>query len=251
MSKLTLGQKTDRVLRFLMGMRNARIATAMATRGFGHEDVEEGWTLLRNVARGKFDYAAASSADPTVISELDQWENTWFPVVEATLRRRYPALAAQVFLNLSQTEGAGVILTVGTLVERIDALMQAADDESKDAVVLLGRRGLTSAVLDEARELLESVGEVAPSAPVDLDAHRQDIERAETELWDWYLEWSQIARATITQRQLLRALGFLSSSRTTSSSDDAVDDEPDVEPVANTQSGFAPPLASQVSAKTG
>ena len=73
MSKLTLGQKADRVLKFLMGMRNTRVVAALATRGFGAEDIDEGWVLLRNVAHGKLDFVTAGAADPTVLVELDQW----------------------------------------------------------------------------------------------------------------------------------------------------------------------------------
>lgn len=32
---------------------------------------------------------------------------------------------------------------------------------------------------------------------------------AEDALWSWYLEWSTIARTVITDRRLLRRLGFL------------------------------------------
>jgi hypothetical protein len=184
-----------------------------------------------------------------VLVELDQWENTWFPITDATLRRRYPAIAERLFLNLSQTEGAGVILTVGTLIERIDALAKATDQDSIDAMAILVRRGLTEQVLEQARALLRSVGQIDPVTPVDLDAQRQDIERAETELWNWYLEWSQIARTTITERPLLRALGFLTPTRTPGGNDEPVDDEPAVEPKPNSPSGIAPALASQVNTK--
>ncbi len=249
MSKLTLGQKADRVLKLLLGMRNARVVAALATRGFGTDDIEEGWKLLRSVARGRFDFVTAATADPGVILELDQWENTWFPVVDASLRRRYPAIAQRIFLNLSQTEGPGVVLTVGTLLERVDALSKATDEDSVGAMALLVRRGLTQQALDQARALLQSVGQTQPSAPVDLDTQREDLERAENDLWDWYLEWSQIARTSITERQLLRTLGFLTTTRSSSTKDDVDDEEPVAEPAPTSPSGFAPALGSQVSVK--
>jgi hypothetical protein len=249
MSKLTLGQKADRVLKLLLGMRNTRVVSALATRGFGTDDIDEGWRLLRNVARGKFDFLSTSAADPTVILEIDRWENTWFPVIEATLRRRYPGVADRIFLNLSQTEGAGVILSVGTLLERLDVLGKALDEESQAAMAILVRRGVTEQVLGQARSLLNTVGHTEPSAPVDLEGQREEFERAETELWDWYLEWSQIARSTISDRKLLRSLGFLASSRPSSGSDDAEDDEPPATPTANSASAITPALSSQVSAK--
>jgi hypothetical protein len=72
MSKLALGQKADRIFEVLLGMRNARVVSALATRGIGTDDIEEGWKLLRNVARGRFDFVTAATADPGVILELDQ-----------------------------------------------------------------------------------------------------------------------------------------------------------------------------------
>jgi hypothetical protein len=42
---------------------------------------------------------------------------------------------------------------------------------------------------------------------------RRQREQAERALWDWYLEWGGIARVCITDRRLLRALGFLSPGR--------------------------------------
>jgi len=36
-----------------------------------------------------------------------------------------------------------------------------------------------------------------------------NFDKAERELWAWYLEWSTIARNAIKQRSLLKKLGFL------------------------------------------
>ena len=60
----------------------------------------------------------ARAPDPTVIEELDAWENRWFPVAEATLRRRKPEIADKVFLNLAQTSGIEVAVSVSTQHER-------------------------------------------------------------------------------------------------------------------------------------
>jgi hypothetical protein len=39
MARLTLGQKADRVLKLLLGLRNARIAEALSAHGFTNEDL--------------------------------------------------------------------------------------------------------------------------------------------------------------------------------------------------------------------
>ena len=52
-------------------------------------------------------------------------------------------------------------------------------------------------------------------------------------MWDWYLEWSQIARIAIKSRPLLRLLGFLKTGRG-SSEEPALPGEPDDVPGAAT-----------------
>ena len=52
--------------------------------------------------------------------------------------------------------------------------------------------------------------------PVNLDAPGDDERQAGyaarvTAMWDWYLEWSAIARGIIRDRRQLRALGFAPS----------------------------------------
>lgn len=75
--------------------------------------------------------------------------------------------------------------------------------------------------------------------PVALDAQQQQsaaVADAEQKLWAWYLEWSRIARAVITDRRDLRQLGFLQSQTTPRDSatdeDDDVDTTHDDEPAA-------------------
>ena len=40
MARLTLGAKTDRVLKLLLGLSNAEIASAVVAHGFGAEELE-------------------------------------------------------------------------------------------------------------------------------------------------------------------------------------------------------------------
>jgi hypothetical protein len=46
-----------------------------------------------------------------------------------------------------------------------------------------------------------------PPSPIGPTPEEQTL--AENAMWDWYLEWAQIARATLHDRRLLRQLGFL------------------------------------------
>ncbi|MDI1428077.1 hypothetical protein [Polyangium sorediatum] len=251
MARLTIGQKAERVLKLLIALRNPRIAAALARHGFTGADLDEGWTLLKNVTRTKLDFVEAPpNTDPDALRALDAWENQWFVIGDATLKRHAPEVHAQVFRNLSQTDGMAVIVSVGTFVERLDIIDRPEWDggfgqAGKDARSLLAQRGLTEQVIDEAKALLEKFRNVDGPIPdlAKIAAEDESFEKAEAALWAWYLEWSAIARRAITQRSLLRQLGFL---RTTPSGKDVdvTDDEaPEDAPASRT-----PPLRDDAAA---
>jgi hypothetical protein len=217
MAKLTIGQKAERVLTLLLALRNSRIAGALARYGFKNEDLDEGWTLLRAVTRTQLDVIADETPlDPDALRALDEWENQWFVIAAATLKRRLPPVFDWLFRNLSQTDGVEVLVSVGTFIERWDLLDKASEDgglggDGKQAKKILGERGLTKKTIDEAKALLKKLRKI--DGPV-VDAHKiaaeeANFEKAEQALWAWYLEWSAIARQAIKQRSLLLKLGFL------------------------------------------
>ncbi|MCA9710767.1 MAG: hypothetical protein KDK70_33305 [Myxococcales bacterium] len=223
MAKMRIGDKAERVLELLLGLRNKKIASALASRGFGKDDLEEGFALLRGLTDVSLAVLPPTSPDPAVVTELDRWENTWFPVANATLLRHYPDVHAPVFLHLSQTEGSAVVISVSTLLDRLAALTDPEagyGPDGEDARALLERRGLTPAVVAEAEELLERVGslEAPPVELPDLEEENARLAAAEEAMWAWYLEWSEIARSAIKDRSLLRRLGFLSRRRRSASS---------------------------------
>ena len=223
---LTIGQKSERVLRFLRGLSQPRVADALAAHGFTQADWNEGWQLLQSATgRWLLREQPAKAPDPTVIEELDAWENRWFPVAEATLRRRKPEIADKVFLNLAQTSGIEVAVSVSTFVQRL-RLLEKDVSGGPEALALLKTRGLTEDVLKHAELLLKRFGNVTFSPPKASDpaAAQAMREKAEDELWAWYMEWSTIARNAIHNGNLLRTLGFLSSPG--KPAEEPADDEP-------------------------
>lgn len=241
MAKLTLGQKADRVLDLLLGLRNARVAAALRAHGFTNDDLAEGWTLLRAVGKTKLDAEPEQPVlDADALQRLDEWENKWFPITSATLSRRAPEVAKWFFKNLSQTEGPAVILSVGTFLERFGKLDKPESKGGpkaggKAAKEKLLERGLTADVLQEAQALLDKLGGFSGPIPdlPDLEEEEAQLTGAEDAMWAWYLEWSQIARTSIKQRGLLRRLGFLQGGRGGGADDEAADPEEEpADPVA-------------------
>ena len=224
-----------------MGLRNPRIAAALALHGFGNEDLKEGWSLLQKLTRTRLDTLPVAGpgpihVDPATLGALDEWENKWFPIAKATLQRRLPAVHDWMFLNLVQAEGPAVILTVGTFVERYN-LLDAPKDKGgpgtggKDAKKLMQKRGLTAAGIDTAKELLTKLSKVAEPPVGDGDKAESDesFVEAETAVWAWYLEWSRIARTAIKDRRLLRTLGFLQGGGASGAEVELGDEESDDE----------------------
>jgi hypothetical protein len=200
-----------------MGLRNPRIATALASYGFKDEDMQEGWTLINALGKGKLAVLPPGPRDMETLLKLDAWENQWFPIAQAALERRFPAVAARFFLNLVQTEGPEVAISVRTFVDRYEELVAGSEKfgaEAKKAQELLVTRGVTPAVVEEAKALLTKLTQMAePAEPVSVEEQEAELEAAETAMWAWYLEWSKIARIAVKQRVLLRQLGFLAVRR--------------------------------------
>lgn len=214
MAKLSIGQKAERLLKLLLGLRNARVVEALRQYGFKDSDLAEGWRLLQALTTGRLLVRGPSKRDPALLLQLDAWENRWFPIAAATLRGNYPDVYDWLFLNLSQTDGDGVVISTSTLIARLEQMPTepSLGTRGAEARAVLTERGFTPSTLQIAETLLAALGTTAaaqPASPVDSAAQ----EAAEKAMWAWYLEWGEIARVAITDRKLLRELGFLNYKR--------------------------------------
>lgn len=236
MARLTIGQKAKRLLAFLMGLGNPQVVRALQPYGFDQATLDEGWTLLRRTAASHLDAPRTRLSARDQIDRLDAWENHWFPIATAVLQRHHSDVHDKVFHNLGQTEGKQVVLSVGTFVERVDAL---GDATTSPAVATLARHGLTASVLDEARTMLAEVMQPPIEAPPGDEPVVDPA--AEDAMWKYYLQWSAIARRAITDRRLLRQLGFLRSQRNGSDEATPGDETPDAPDTPDDPSGSAPP----------
>jgi hypothetical protein len=218
MAKLRVGQKAHRVLDFLVGVGHRDARRALEGLGFKDSDLEEGWKRLRALSYVSALGPSETAADP--LSELAAWESRWFAVGEVVLRLNFPAVHAVVFHKLRRTVGPEVVMAVTTLLDRLEAITRPEEEaglgeEGRRARELLASRSLTDEVLAQGRRLLARIGE-EPDAPsrAELDAQDRDARAAaERHLWSWYLEWSTLARLAISDRRLLRSLGFRRSAR--------------------------------------
>jgi len=209
MAKISVPEKLRRILTFLYGLRDPRASSPLAAHGLDSAELQHGWSLFLAAARG----IMAEGGEPQgeeiagALAELDSWENKWFPIARASLNARYPAVADQVFLNLTQATGREVILTVQTFLDRVDPLFAAAaGTDNASAGQLLRSRRLTADACDRARALLSRIQDIslpatpAPPPPADRDA-------AVAAAWSWFQEWAEIARVVVLRKDLRIRLG--------------------------------------------
>src|SRR5690606_12655073 len=210
MARLTTLQKSERMLRFLFGMRIPRVAQALAPYGFGRKTMEEGWAHLREVVFGGEEPSEEGKPNLRVLSDLDAFENTWFPIARRSLARRHPEIAKHLFDQLSQTRGPGVAISVQVFLDRLESMERRRKPfgaAGPAARRLLAERGLTAERAAKARALLSRLREIeAARSMTRVSVGREEL--AAEAMWAWYLEWGAIARVAIKNRTLLRALGF-------------------------------------------
>ncbi len=231
MARTTIGQKAQRVVKFLIGARNPIVVAALAAHGFTEKDLREGLTHLATVTRlrlGSHDLGE----EPRLLQELEEFEGKWFGIAKLALQHHYPALADKLFANLTALGGSEAAVAVNTFIERLTALGDPNGAHGPDAAAacaLLAERGLTPTKLAEGKAIIDQLGtfQAADAAAISLST---DQETAEQAMWAWYLEWAGIARLAIRDRRVLRALGFLRPKR--SGESDLVPHEPVVTPPA-------------------
>ncbi|HEX2878462.1 MAG TPA: hypothetical protein VHO25_02885 [Polyangiaceae bacterium] len=208
--RTTIGQKAHRVLRFLIGLRNPRIAGALAGYGFTAKHLQEGFARLEALVGTRLD-ALEAAKDPGVLRALDEFENTWFPVARVTLEAHYPEVAAVLFRNLTQQSGPAVMVSVNTFLKRIAQMESGEGGFGKAGVAaraVLCERGLTPDKVEQVQKLVDQLATLAVETPPQGPSIAEQQE-AEERLWAWYLEWSGIARVAIKDGRHLRALGFV------------------------------------------
>lgn len=203
MATLSAGKDAERVLKLLVGLGHAPAADIMRRHGFAEADREEGWRYLHAIAAARLPRRSATGPRTRLLERLDAWESVWFPVASAALSERFPSVHAWLFRELPRNDDEAVVASVGVFLQRVlrmpfEPALSGCGAEARE---LLARRGIDDSTVRIASELLERVCTAQDRDPAG-DAG------AEAALQSWYLRWSEIVRVHITDREVLRALGF-------------------------------------------
>ncbi|MCU0656677.1 MAG: hypothetical protein MUF64_15915 [Polyangiaceae bacterium] len=211
----TLEQTPARVLTFLRAAGTSpEIRALLAARGYSDSDHEEGWTLLHQVSGHRPAPLPATAPDTTArdaINALDNWDEDGYRLVRAALARRFPEQMIFVLEGLAPARGAGAVLSVKNLLDRLDALEtspERAGSRKQDlaAIEAIASKGITGEERARLRALVAAAqaptGAASP-APV-VPPPVQDLQA----LKDWFDEWAETARVAIKRRDHLIRLGL-------------------------------------------
>ncbi|MGK3966866.1 hypothetical protein WMF38_22155 [Sorangium sp. So ce118] len=225
-SRQVLAEVPGRALRFLSAAgKNRQIRALLRERGYTDEEHKEGWELLHRASgfgTGEPDEVEDAEVG-RAIAELDAWDEPHFRLIRAALQRRHPAQEKFVFDNLTAQVGPAAVVSVKTLLDRLEALekspaRKATRKDDHAALETLAKRGITKEERSRLRQLVdvasgagtadedeEAIGDAATvRAVVDSEEH-VDALRA---MHAWYREWAETARAVIKRRDFLVRLGL-------------------------------------------
>lgn len=231
----TLDATINRSFTFLRGVStNSSIRSRLQSYGFTSADQQEGVQLV-NIASGFTRPSPVSDPDDAIaraaIVAVDDADEGLFRIINATLTRRFPAQAAFVLDGLSAVRGPEAVLSVGVLLDRLDALESgparvATREQDHAALEMLAKRSITKEERTRLRGLVTVALTAKPTG--DAAALEAEAERVRNEaliaLRAWYREWSEVARAAVTRRDQLIRLG-LANRR--SPQEEAEDPEPE------------------------
>lgn len=223
-SRQVLEELPPRSLKFLSALSKSTILyAALATRGYGESDHQEGWELLLQVTGFRRPPAAPaeSTAARDAAVEIDAWDEPNFRLIRAALDRRHPEQSLFVFEGLSASTGAGSVVGVATLLDRLDALQNSPErmatrDADHAALATLTKRGISQAERTRLRALVAIATTAAKTEEEASDAANEPpSNEALLRLHAWYGEWSEVARAVIKRRDHLIRLGLAKRKKTT------------------------------------
>ncbi len=206
MARLGPAGKVRRVIEFMLGLRDDRVLEAMAAHGFGEADRAKGWELLRALGMTQAVPVPTSEISGT-LALLDAWRHEWIRIVHVSLAHSFPDVDARLFRGIGKTRQES-ILFVPAFLDRFEKLERVNDASSRAAFAKLRSRGFTAERRQEARRMLQELLHVKRPTVPDPEIRRAAIHQAEAALWEYFVEWSQIARAVLKDARLLKLLGY-------------------------------------------
>jgi len=189
------------------------IREALAAAGYNQAEQDYGWQLVLLVSGYRTTITAAGGSEAgQAIVELDNLDESLFKRSQAVLDRFHPEQAAFVFDGLQPAIGTEAVVSVATLLTRLDALesspaREATRTEDHAALESLAKRGIDKKERDRLAALVTAARQMAGSPPPPNTSEEQQAKDM-IALHKWYQDWSETARAVIKRRDHLVRLGL-------------------------------------------
>jgi hypothetical protein len=219
-SQTVIEQAPGRALTFLRGIsQNPMIHALLAQAGYTPDDNRQGWERLLKASGYRPDQAApAVTGSPAfdAMVALDAWDEDGFRRIRSALTRLHPEQAAFVFEGqLAASTGPSAVLGVAAIVNRLDELENGKDRKAtrksdNAALQTLAQRGIDKAERARLRELVEIAQTVDKKPTIEGNDLPTAAERraALIDLYAWFKDWSETARAVVKKRAHLITLGL-------------------------------------------
>lgn len=258
-SRQVLDETPARALTFLRAAGTSQpIRSALATRGYTKAEHDRGWSLVLRASG--FSEGGAVTADLDVkvaeaATAVDGWDEPNFDIISTALAFHFPKQHEFLFQSdLKPARGAASIVTVETMLNRLDELENGKDRKSTrkqdhEALALLAQRGITKDERTRMRGLLHIAKEgtkpaAAPAPDPAQDKAREARDAALRELYFWYKGWAAVARAVIKRGDYLVRLGLRNrASASENGAEEPATNEPAPSPAETGQAVVAPPVA--------
>ena len=211
-SRQTLEEVPGRAFIFVIAVAETpAISAALTTKGYSEQEHQYAWARLTRLAVVTPTPSTTTLDRPVrdAVVELDNWDEPNFACIKATLTRLHPEQAKFVFNDLEPKQGREAVLSVSTLLDRLDALESSPDRQGTRAADLaaletLATRGYTKAERDRLRALVNLAQRVVLTPPPSTDEREQILR----DLHAWLTDWATAARTVITRRDYLIRLGL-------------------------------------------
>jgi hypothetical protein len=214
-SAATLARLPERVLHLINGLgKLPNLASAMEAAGFTGDEAALGFSLLdraTNPAARAVVAPATNGARVTAALQTLAGEGmAYVRCVHGTLARHVSGVLSSVFAEVDPEQAP--VLLVHRVLTALGALDTDPRPEAATAVALLERRGLGAARRAELAALVR-VATAQTLAPVpgpalDVEARRAARDQALIDLYRWYAEWAEMARALARNRRELIVIGL-------------------------------------------
>ena len=204
--------------RFLGAAGSNPAIYAILTREAGYSLAEHrrGWRLYEACSEPRGEVAEPPRRNPVlaVREEIERRQRALFKRVNATLRGKHPAQHTYLLGGLTPGEGVEAVTAVESLLDRIDRLAtdpdrKATRKEDQAALAALAARGVSAALEKRLRRLIAvyKTPRDVPPPPPSTGEEQEHVDRLYA-LYVWLREWRELARAVVTRKDQLRALGI-------------------------------------------